>query len=296
MSADAGRRCELFFDSRDDHYHEERGSQILYWLDDLGGRPLSEATADSVGFLFAGARPIEDYERLVAPFPLVRDRPAERAPLLRLDDTLAALTAAGCQMPMPRTWRLGLDRPLPADLRFPLFLRTATSSWKVGGGRISRVDNHRELADESAALRRALGWDAVILAREWLDLTPAGEGRYGPVPQEVRVWIVDGRPRAWSFHHLHVVRTPPGFPPSAADLDLLRAQAAEVGRAFASRLVVADFARTTDGHWPLIEAGPGSCAGTAHEGVFKAVAALLMGGSVAEPGDEFGGMFPDAYS
>jgi hypothetical protein len=294
MSADVGPGCDLYFDPRDDRHHEARGSQILYWLDDLGGRPLTEATADRPGFLFAGARPIADYDRLVAPYPLLRDRPAEREPLLRLDITLAALAAAGCRVPTPRTWRLELDRPPPPDLRFPLFLRTAVSSWKVGGGHLSRVTNARELADESAALRRVLGWDAVILAREWLDLAPAGSGRYGPVPQELRVWIVDGRPRAWSFHHLHMVRDPTGFPPAPADLLFLKALAAEVGRAFRSRLVVADFARTTAGPWWLIEAGPGSCAGTAHEDVFKAVATALTGEQPpAAFGDAYGGPLPD---
>jgi hypothetical protein len=35
------------------------------------------------------------------------------------------------------------------------------------------------------------------------------------------------------------------------------------------RLVAADFARGRDGRWWFIEAGPGSCAGTAHEAVFS---------------------------
>jgi len=40
---------------------------------------------------------------------------------------------------------------------------------------------------------------------------------------------------------------------------------------------VADFARLTSGNWAFIEAGPGSCAGTAHESVFKAVVHKLLG-------------------
>jgi hypothetical protein len=204
---------QLLYDPRDDSYHERLGSKLLYWLDDLGAAPLDEADAAAEGFLFAGARPLDDYRRLVAPLPLVRDRPEERAPLLRLDTALEALARAGVRVPMPRTWALPLDAPLPNDLTFPLFVRTAESSWKKGG-QISKVRSPAELEAEAAELRRALGWDAVILAREWLDLAVAGEGRYGPVAQEVRTWVVDGVPFAWSFHHLHIAPRPVGFPPS----------------------------------------------------------------------------------
>lgn len=160
--------------------------------------------------------------------------------------------------------------------------------WKKGG-QISRVRTRAELRDEAATLRRALGWDAVILARRWLDLARAGESRYGPVPQEVRVWLVDGLPVAWSFHHLHVVPEPAGFPPSAADLALLRGMAGGVASAFRSRCVAADFARAVGGSWWFIEAGPGSCAGTAHEQVFKAVARRIGGEAADFEADAVGG-------
>jgi hypothetical protein len=261
---------QLLYDQRDDPYHERIGSQILYWLDDLGALPLDEADPDDEGFLFAGARPIDDYRHAVANLPLVRDRPEERLPLLRLDSVLDTLDHADVRVPSPRTWVLPLDVALPADLSFPLFVRTAESSWKKGG-RISRVGTVEELEDEAAALRRALGWDAVILARQWIDLADAGEGRYGPLPQEVRTWVVDGIPCAWSFHHMHIVPKPKGFPLSTEDLATLTRLAGKVGTAFSSWLVVADFARSVDGQWWIIEAGPGSCAGTGHEAVFKAV-------------------------
>jgi hypothetical protein len=48
-----------------DPYHERIGSRILYWLDDLRAIPLDEAPRDTEGFLFAGARPIKGYRRLV---------------------------------------------------------------------------------------------------------------------------------------------------------------------------------------------------------------------------------------
>jgi hypothetical protein len=280
---------QLLYDPRDDAYHERIGSQILYWLDDEGAVPLGEADPTQPGFLFAGARPIEDYRELVARLLLVRDRPEEREPLLCLDTVLEAIETAGVNVPMPRTWMLPLDAPLPDALTFPLFVRTAESSWKKGG-QISRVRSTRELEDEAAALRRALGWDAVVLARVWLDLDCAGEGRYGPVPQEIRTWIVEGVPFAWSFHYLHIVPSPRGFPPSPADLSELRRLAGEVASAFRSRLMVADFARGVDGRWWFIEAGPGSCAGTAHERVFKAVARRLLGAEVELEGDRVGGL------
>jgi hypothetical protein len=279
---------QLLYDPRDDPYHERIGSQILYWLDDLGAVPLGEADPARDGFLFAGARPIKDYRELVAHLPLVRDRPDEREPLLRLDTVLDALGRSGARVPTPRTWVLPLDTPLPEDLTFPLFVRTAESSWKKGG-QISRVRTRAELLDEAAELRRALGWDAPVLARQWLDLVPAGESRYGPVPQEVRTWVVDGVPVAWSFHYLHVVPEPAGFPPSAADLTVLRSMAGEVASAFRSRCVVADFARGCDGRWWFIEAGPGSCAGTGHEQVFKSVARRLRGEKGDFEADSAGG-------
>ena len=74
---------------------------------------------------------------------------------------------------------------------------------------------------------------------------------------------------------LHIVPTPKGFPLSPADLVTLRRLAGKVASAFRSRLVVADFARGVDNRWWFIEAGPGSCAGTGHEAVFKAVARRL---------------------
>jgi hypothetical protein len=280
---------QLLYDPRDDRYHERLGSRILYWLDDLGAVPLDEADPDEAGFLFAGARPIEDYHDLLAEHPLVRDRPDEREPLLRLDSVLAAVERAGVRVPSPRSWVLELDAPLPDDLTFPLFLRTAESSMKKGG-HISRVRNRTELDAEAAELRRALGWDATILARRWLDLQPAGEGHYGPVPQEVRVWVVDGVPAAWSFHYMQAVAKPAGLPPSADDLAVLRRQAAAVGSAFRSRLVATDFARERDGTWWWIEAGPGSCAGTAHEQVFKCVASRLKGERTEFDGDVVGGL------
>ena len=220
----------------------------------------------------------------------MRDRPDERAPLLRLDHVLDPLERAGVNVPTPRTWRLPLDSPLPQDLTFPLFVRTAFTSFKLGG-RISRVRTRAQLESEMSELRRALGWDALILAREWCDLAPAGQSVYGPVPQEIRTWIVDGKPHAWSFHYLNIVKNPEGFPTTPPDLHTLAELSQQVGTAFRSRLVVADFARDMHGQWIFIEAGPGSCAGTAHEQVFKSVAARLSSRRFAFTADDTGGTF-----
>jgi hypothetical protein len=282
---------KLFFDRRDDTLLVQRGIPLLYWLDDLGAQPVEEATVEDDGFLFAGARPISDYRRLVTGRPGLRDRPEERAPLLRLDTVLESLAGAGVELPTPWTWWLEAGAPLPEGLSFPLFVRTAASSWKLGG-RISRVTNPAELEEEAVALRRAFGPDATVCAREWLDLAVAGEAMYGPVPQEVRVWIVDGLPTAWSFHHQRLVPKPRGFPPKPEDLHDLARLAGRVDSAFRSRCVVADFAKLVRGGWSFLEAGPGSCAGTAHEAVFKAVAARLQGTERPLPADDVGGPMP----
>lgn len=283
---------QVFYDERDQKAHDARGSRILYWLDDLGAKPLTEAQSGDEGFLFAGARPIADYRRLVAGKLLVRDTADQREPLLALDSVLDALSAASVRVPTPKTWRLTLDSPLPNDLTFPLFVRTALSSWKLGG-RISRVRSAAELESEAAELRRAFGWDSLILARAWHEFAEAGQSVYGPVAQEVRVWIIDQRPFAWSFHYLNVAPDPQGFPPSPDDLRIVAGMAREVGRAFHSRLVAADFARQKSGEWIFIEAGPGSCAGTAYESVFKAVASRLRGEHQTFRANAVGGVFED---
>jgi hypothetical protein len=164
------------------------------------------------------------------------------------------------------------------------------------GGAISKVTSRLQLCDEMSELRRLLGWDSVILAREWCDFESAGESTYGSIPQEIRVWIVDRRPYAWSFHYLNAVLRPIGFPPSDSDLQRLAELADRIGSAFDSRLVVADFAKDKAGRWIFIEAGPGSCVGTAHEAVFKAVAGKLVGLSSPFIADDCSGLFADRRS
>ncbi len=281
--------ANLFYDLRD-RVAARAGDRRLKWLYELGAKPLQEAESGAAGFLFAGARDMTDYRALVAPHPKIQDRPEDREPLLELDKVLDAMERARVSVATPRTWRLPLDFRIPPDLKYPLFVRTARSSWKLGG-QISKVRNEQELIAEMEALRRAIQWDAVILAREWVDLAPAGAGVYGKIPREVRVWIVDGRPYAWSFHYLQAIAAPSGFPPSQPDLKDLRAKAETVGRAFRSRCVVADFAWLRKGGWIFIEAGPGSAAGTAHQDVFMAVVRKLSEGITTPVKDAVGGVF-----
>lgn len=112
---------------------------------------------------------------------------------------------------------------------------------------------------------------------------------FGDAPQEIRVWVVDGAPAAWSFHYLHAVPNPIGFPPSQADLQLLTELAAKVASPFRSRLIAADFVRDRDGKWRFLEAGPGAAAGTTFEAVFKFVAQRLVGVEAPPPASDVGG-------
>lgn len=50
-----------------------------------------------------------------------------------------------------------------------------------------------------------------------MDLAGAGQGQYDSVPQEVRVWCIDRIATFWSFHYMHEIADPIGFPLSDAD-------------------------------------------------------------------------------
>lgn len=215
-------------------------------------------------------------------------QPEEKEELIRLDQVLERLGEHGIEVPTPRTWILRIDEETPADLEFPLFVRTPVSSWKRGGDQ-AKVRNFKELQDEVELLRRAFGCDVPILARQWLNLAVAGTWMFGNAPQEVRVWIVDKAPLAWSFHYLHAIPNPKGFPPTEQDLQLLADLAARIAGPFRSRLIVADFVRDRKGRWHFLEAGPGAVAGTAHAAVFKYVARRLVGEKADMMDDAVGG-------
>ncbi len=281
----------LFYDDRDDSVHQRRGSRILYWLDDLKGIPIAESQSDSDdGFFFSVAGSISDYAELVADHPNLRDRAEERLPLMSLASVLDCLAAKSVDVPMSRTWRLAWNEPIPDDIVYPLFVRASDSSLKLGGA-ISRVRNANELLLEAEEIRRLLGWNAMVIAREWKECVPAGTGTYGVLPQEIRVWVVDGKPFAWSFQHLKEVPLPAGFPPTTADLQQLATYAERVAVAFASRCLVVDFAREVQRGWTFVDAGSASSAVTDHEGVFKAVASKLIGKKFPFHSDKVGGLF-----
>jgi len=279
----------LFYDDRDDSVHRQSGSRILYWLDDLNGKPIGDSNAVDDGFFFSLAGSISDYEELVAERPNLRDRAEERLPLMSLASVLDRMAAKSVDVPMSRTWRLFWNEPIPEDIVYPLFVRASDSSLKLGGA-ISRVRNSSELLLEAEEIRRLLSWNAIVIAREWKECVPAGTGNYGVLPQEIRVWIVDGKPFVWSFQHLKEVPLPVGFPPSQSDLQQLSAYAERVASAFESRCIVVDFAREVQRGWTFVDAGAGSSAVTDHEGVFKAVASKLIGKKFLFNPDKVGGL------
>jgi hypothetical protein len=281
----------LLYDRGDLDYAERRGDLRLKWLQELGAIAIQDFAAGDDGFLFGYQMPRDEFATVVEKLPAVQDRPEDRDQLTRLEDILSALSDAKVDVATPRTWILGIDDPAPIDITFPLFVRTSTSSWKRGGS-ISKVRNFKQLEDECELLRRAFRWNATILAREWLDLPSVGEWRYGSIPAEIRVWIVDHVPFAWSFHYLHAVPNPKTFPPSLADLMCIAEYAKRIAMPFTSRLIAADFVRNKNGSWYFLEAGPGACSGTAHESVFKAVASKLVGRAFDLRSDKVGGLLP----
>lgn len=267
---------QLLNDKNDIPYANKRGDSRIRWLVEAGAVPIQNIGGNAEGFFFGYQVPIEAYRSLIHGFPLLRDQPEDRIQLTRLEDVLSRIRSEQLQVLSPRTWVIPVDVALPVDLAFPLFVRTSTSSWKRGG-QISKVRNLKQLQDECELLRRAFRWDATILAREWINFSVAGHWRYGDVPRELRVWVVDKVPYAWSFHYLNVVPEPRGFPPNDLEFERIKDASRGIGSVFSSRLIAADFACDTCGRWHFLEAGPGACSGTAHESVFKAVATKLVG-------------------
>ncbi len=280
----------LFYDGADLASAAKLRDPRFRWLQELGALELAAVDEEAAGFLFGYEQGTEKLLRQVGAHPAIHDQPDERQALVNLDEVLKALQDHNIEVPTPRTWLIEMDNEWLGDLKFPLFVRTRKSSWKRGGGQ-AKVDTLKELADEAELLRRTFGWDAPIIVREWLDIAVAGRWMFGDAPQEVRTWIVDGTPVAWSFHYLHAISDPAGFPPSHDDLKELRSLAARVAKPFRSRLIAADFVRDVRGDWYFLEAGPGAACGTAHEKVFKFVASKLVGRDRNIHADAVGGPF-----
>lgn len=279
---------KLFYDRNDLPSSEKIKDGRLKWLQEIGATELGDSEPEDSGFLFGYEQGESHLAKQVGDRPGIHDRPEERRELVNLDDVLRKLKEHNIDVPTPKTWVIGIDDEPPSDLTFPLFVRTPKSSWKRGGGQ-AKVRSLKELNDEAELLRRAFGWDTPIIAREWLEIAVAGTWMFGDAPQEIRTWVIDGKPAAWSFHYLHAVPNPAGFPPTDDDLRRLKMMAAAVARVFKSRLVAADFIRDANGKWHLMEAGPGAVAGTAHENVFKFVANRLIGRDTVFEGNDVGG-------
>ena len=164
------------------------------------------------GFLFAYQHGDEHYRNLVCNRPKVFDRPEQRRELICLDEILQRLDDRGIsRFQRPKRGLSASTKPLPPTWNFRFLFCTPKSSWKRGGTQ-SKVQNLKQLIDEAELLRRSFGWNTPILARQWINVAVAGKFMFGDAPQEIRVWLVDQRPIAWSFHYLHVVPTPKGFP------------------------------------------------------------------------------------
>jgi hypothetical protein len=279
---------KLFYDRNDLPHAKKLKDDRFKWLQDLGATELSESSPQDIGFLFGYEQGEGKLGKQVANRPGIHDRPEERRELVNLNDVLRKLHDESVDVSKPKTWLIGIDDELPGDLTFPLFMRTPKSSWKRGGDQ-GKVRNFKELSDEAELLRRAFGWDTPVIAREWIEIAAAGKWMFGDAPQEIRIWVIDGQPVAWSFHYLHAVPSPVGFPPSTGDLMRIETMAAQVARPFSSRLIAADFVRDVKGDWHFMEAGPGAVAGTAHESVFKYVASRLIGETEELVSDAVGG-------
>jgi len=281
---------KLFYDTNDLPLAEKLQDNRLDWLMELEATPVENAVPDDAGFLFGYAHGEAYLESVVGACPGISDQPGDRDELVNLDSVLATLEANGIKVPIPKTWVIEVEQELPPDVTFPLFLRTPKSSWKRGGEQ-GRVNNPVEFEDEASLLRRAFGWNTPIIAREWLEIATAGKWMFGDAPQEVRTWIINGAPFAWSFHYLHAVQDPVGFPPSQSELRLLKDWAAQVALPFRTRLIAVDFVRDINDQWHFMEAGPGAAAGTGHKTVFQLVANQIIGQPVATFSNDVGGTF-----
>jgi hypothetical protein len=202
---------KLVYDSNDLENAKKLKDDRFVWLRELGAVELHGLQPDDQGFLFSYEYGEAHLAKQVGDLPGIHDRPSERSGLINLDEVLSTLTEAGVDVPTPKTWVIGIDETMPSDLSFPLFLRTPRSSWKRGSDQ-GKVSSLKELNDEAELLRRAFGWDTPIIAREWLDIAPAGRWMFGDAPQEIRTWVFAGTPVAWSFHYLHAVPSPHWLP------------------------------------------------------------------------------------
>ena len=91
---------DLFFDERDE-LAGDAARRRLGVLEDLGARPSDEAGDHDHGFLFSMRAGLDDYRRLIAGRPDLKDQTGERAAVARLDRVRLGLGEAGIALPLP---------------------------------------------------------------------------------------------------------------------------------------------------------------------------------------------------
>jgi hypothetical protein len=168
----------LLYDSSDFPHAKKLKDERFQWLQELGATDVRKEASEVSGFLFGYWHGLDHLRAMAASYPNIRDTPAEKEELVRLDHVLGRLDEHGIKVPTPKTWILQIDDEPPTDLEFPLFVRTPVSSWKRGGDQ-AKVRNLKELNDEVELLRRAFGWNVPILVRQWLNIAVAGVWMFG---------------------------------------------------------------------------------------------------------------------
>jgi len=229
---------QLLYDPRDDAYHERLGSQILYWLDDLGRRRSMRQTPKPK----VTSSPAPDHPGLPSACgdrSHIRDRPRSVSRCSGWTACCGPWTkpASASRRPAPGRCR---GRPVAGRLIFRCSCgrrsrrgKRAVSSRKFprpGSWRPRRPNCGGPLAGTRSSWPRVVGPG------------PSGRGALWPRPPRSSHLVVDGVPSAWSSLHASRI-APKGFPPSPATLATLTRSGGGSGVGIRSRLVVATSAR-----------------------------------------------------
>lgn len=260
---------DLFYDERDD---SGTTGQRLSWLEDVGARPSAECDGEAEGFLFSASADAEDYCRLIAGRPHLEDQPGDRLPLLSLLDVQKKIQSAQLGVPCARIFGRASEID-PDQISYPALIRSDVTLSE---------SCLKDPIHNAAALRQAiqaLPNPEQSLVQSWVALKGDSEGEIDCL----RLWLVHGRPRAWSQENASPA-------PAQSVLQLLRQVAGQkIAPLYGTQCLVIDFAPLESGGWIFYDAGPGSKALTRHEDVFKSVALRILGRRrVFERNDESG--------
>lgn len=262
---------DLYYDERDD---SGITGQRLSWLEDVGARPSAECDGEAEGFLFSASSDADDYCRLIAGRPHLEDQPGDRLPLLSLHNIHEKFENAKLGVSCARIFGRARDLS-PSQITFPVQLRSEVTLSEPTLK--TPLQNANELArtlesDENAKSMLVQSWVALkVDARNEID--------------RLRIWLVDGRSRAWSQENQS-----PAPSPQAIEL-LQRVASQKIAPLYGTRCLVIDFAPLLSGGWIFYDAGPGSKALTRHEDVFKSVALRLLGRRRAFKKNQESGVF-----